>query len=282
MLKKERDLAFVFWLDSFCDLFSGVSLSLLVEFNQVGRRYVEQNGNILVLLALATAEGSFSCLTILDGSLCRGDSGKEVLCPELCRMLKEEGNDHLYARLARELGPRCVFLNEFARPQLILVAKYFCMILQKDWDCSQKSIRNLADFLFAWYRSAVLREYTGPILPANETRQMARLLQELGNYASWLSIRRAMFALGEPEKSMLGALKDRFGLEPKENRILADDLLAKRIRQLRIPRELYQDMPVLGCSVMEKFRKTAVTYQTPWIHPPEEPLERRRSPGKLR
>ena len=274
MLKKERDLAFVFRLDSFCDLFSDVSPSLLAEFSQVGRRHVEQNGNILVLLAPATAGGSFSCLTNPDGPLCRGDSGKEVLCPELRRMLKEEGNDRLYARLARELGPRCVFLNEFTRPQLTLVAKYFCMVWQKDWDGSQKSIQNLADFLFAWYRSAALREYTGPILPANETRQTVRLLQELENHASWLSIRRAMSALGEPEKSMLGALKDRFGLEPEENRILADDLLARRIRQLRIPRELYQDMPVLGRSVMEKFRKTAAAYQTPWIHPPEEALER--------
>lgn len=274
MLKKERGVAFVFRLNTFCELFSGVSRERMGEFSQAGQRHLGQNGNILVFQAPVTAEGSFSYLRDRESPLCRGVSEKEALCPELRRMLGEEGNDHLYVRLARELGPRFVCLNAFSREKMTLLAKYFCMTKQRDWDGSRKSIQNLGDFLFAWYHSPALRAYTGPILSANDTRQSARVLQDLENSINWRSISRAMDSLTEPGRSVLGALKDRFGLEPEENRIPADDQLAKRIRQIRIPQELYRDMPELGKSVLEKYRKAADACQTPWIHPPEEALER--------
>ena len=260
LLKKGQNLALVFQLDTFCEVMGQAGESRLEAFSRAGQRQLAQNGNILILAAPVNAGGSLPYLTDPAGVFGGG------LCPELRMLLQEQGNGMFYRQLAKAMGPRCVFLNAFSREQMQRLARYVCLVERQGGSAGE--IQDLGDFLYAWYRSPGLRAKTGPILPANETRQFAPLVKELTAVATWRGVQQWIEALRreKPQGSLLGVIAD--PLIEEQPPILADDLLAKKMRQIQLPLDLFRDSPDQAA----RFARVARDYCTPWRRPPEGPL----------
>ncbi|MBQ9148095.1 MAG: hypothetical protein IJX69_00855 [Oscillospiraceae bacterium] len=272
ILKKSRNLAFVFRLDCFCEIF-GENRDLLTQFSRTGHKYLEQNGNILVLQAPMTASGSLPYLTDRNGVFARSEGTD--LCTELRQILEQEHAVKLYEQLSRDLGRRCVFLNTFSRENMELLVKSFYLVEKPDEQATLQDVRDLSDFLWAWYASVRLRRITGPILSENETRHFSFLLKDLQNTATWLRVHRAMDQLrsenpGTPLRVQLSKLVPTTLSTP---RIPADSLLARKMKQVRLPEDLYASMPELGQNAMDKFAELTQEYQTPRSRPLDKELE---------
>ncbi len=265
ILKKSRDTAFVFRLDSFYEIFSP-DRGLLREFVRTGQKYLEQNGNILLLQMPVTASGSLKYLTDRQGIFV--DMDGVSLCPEVSQIMAQGHNVKLYEQLARDMGERCVFLNELT-PELAYQAVEVTLLrTQPDWNWSCADVENMAAFLATWYRSAALRQQTGPIL--SEPFQLRTLLDELSDSTRRWSIRRAMEALGQPLPEKL----KQYPQETTEAPILSDSLLAKKIRQIRLPEMLYTEAPELGKLIINRFSEVVRQFQIPRSHPCDPELEK--------
>lgn len=272
ILKKSRNLALVFRLDSFCEIF-GKNRDLLAQFSRAGNKYLEQNGNILVLQAPMTASGSLPYLTDREGVFARCEDTE--LCTELRQILEQEHSVKLYEQLARDLGRRCVFLNTFSRENMELLVKSFYLLEKPDEQATMQDVRDLSDFLWAWYASVRLRRMTGPILSENETRHFSYLMKDLQNTATWLRVRRAMEQIrGEnPNTPLSLQLRKLVPTTLSAPRIPADSLLARKMKQVRLPEDLYASLPELEQNAMDRFAELTQEYQTPRSRPLEKELE---------
>lgn len=273
LIRKERKQAFVVLLDTFWDLAGRARPEMLVDFAQAGQRHLAQKGGILVLLAPVNAAGSLPYLQDKQGPLYAGWGSEEgCLCPELRRILSSEKNEKFYQQMARELGPRCQFFNDYSREQLTLLAKYFCLVRRNDWDGSRRAFEDLGDFLYCWHHSPALREKTGPILSENEKRKLSVLIRDLSGEACWGRVRREMQALRQeyPTGSLLSRLKTQYPLSEAVPSILADNSrVAQALRQLRVPGTIWES----DGHLRKRFDRICLDLQAPWCRPFARELE---------
>lgn len=270
MLKKGRRQAFVFHPDTFREIFENQPQEL-EEFTRTGCKYLEQNENILVLQMPMAASGSQGLLTDPGGIFAR-----QELCPEVGMLLRQEHSVKLYEQLAKDLGERMVVFSCFSREQLLLAAKWVYLTAHYDLDWQEQDAQDLAAFLYTWYASPMLRRETGALLSENEDRKFSLLLRELSSSTTWWSVNKA-----------LQEQRARAGKEPLEQYlrrvykpelhlpgIRSDSLLARKIKQIRLPDTLYDSMPELGRSMIARFYDVAQEYQTPRSRPVCQELEK--------
>lgn len=268
ILKKSRDTAFVIRVDTFSEIF-GENLSYLKEFVRTGQKYLEQSGNILLLQMPVTASGSLKYLTDRNGIF--SDMEGVCLCPEVGLILSQSQNVKIYEQLARDMGERCVFLNEMTLEQVRLAVRHIYVTAKPDWSWDDAELEDMAAFIHAWYHSAQLRRKTGPILSENPSGKLRVLLEDLSDAARLWSLRRAMEELGQP---LLQILPEQFPPDADQPRILSDSLLAKKIKQIRIPEELFSAAPEMGKVMMGRFCELSREYQTPRSRPCDPELEK--------
>lgn len=273
MLKKSRNQAFVFRPDTFDEIF-GSQRQELEEFSRVGHRYLEQNGNILVLQMPMAASGSLPYLTDSKGIFAAG--GEQELCPEVSMLLRQEHSVKLYEQLAKDMGDRMVTLSSFSYEQMLLVSRWLYLTTRPDWDWEDQDVKDLAAFLYTWYASPSLRRETGPLLSENEDRQFHVLLRDLTSTTTWWSLRRTMESMrlkagNEPLKKYLQRTWQPELIVPG---IRSDSLLARKMKQIQLPDTLYGAMPELGRSMVARFYDVAQEYQTPRSSPVCPELEK--------
>lgn len=274
MLKKGHNLAFVFRLNTFSEIFGGEDRERLAEFSRTGHKYLEQNGNILVFQLPMTASGSLPWLTDRKGVF--APLPEYSLCPEMALILEQEHSVKLYEQMSRDMGERCVFLNRFTPAQMEAVARRYFLTEKPDWSWQEQDVQDLGYFLCHWYGSAQLRRETGPILSENETKQFSLLLRDLRNATAWWSIQRSMTSLRNTREgdSLKQILQKHYPPDSCGAGILSDSLLARKMKQIQIPDTLYGSMPELGRDPLEKFQALVQEYQTPRSHPMCPELEK--------
>lgn len=268
ILKKSKDTALVFRLDTFSEIF-GRDPALLREFVRTGQKYLEQSGSILLLRMPITSSGSLKWLTDRKGIF--ADMDGVCLCPEVRMILEQDQSVKLYEHLAQDMGERCVFLNELTQEQARLAVRSAFLTGEPDWSWDGAELEDMAAFIHGWYHSADLRRRTGPILSENEVCRTKGLLRDLSDGTKRWGLRRAMEELGQPLRQIL---REQYPPDEEPVRILSDGLLAKKIRQIRVPEGLYSDTPELGKIVIGKFRALAREYQTPRSRPCVPELEK--------
>ncbi|MBE6923786.1 MAG: hypothetical protein E7466_00910 [Ruminococcaceae bacterium] len=261
ILKKSKDTAFVVRLDTFAEVF-GSNLPELKEFVRTGQKYLEQSGNVLLLQLPVTAGGSMKYLTDSKGIF--SDMDGLSLCPEVALIQSQGHNVKLYEQLARDMGERCVFLNEMTLERIRLAVAYIFVTTHPDWSWDEPQLASLSAFVHRWYHSAALRRRTGPILSENAAGRLETLLEDLADESRLLSLRQWMEDV-ELEQYPLD-----------DNRVLvqSDGLLARKIKQIRIPEELYSTRPEQGKLAVGKFHQLAREYQTPRSQPCDPELEK--------
>ena len=268
ILKKSKNTAFVIRVDTFSEIFSE-NLCHLKEFVRTGQKYLEQSGNILLLQMPVTASGSLKYLTDRSGVF--SDMEGVCLCPEVGLILSQSQNVKIYEQLARDMGERCVFLNEMTLEQVRLAVRHIFVTTQPEWNWDTLELENMAAFIHAWYHSTQLRRKTGPILSENGAAAVRILLDDLSDATRLWSLRRAMEELGQP---LLEILQEQYPPDENQVRIQSDSLLAKKMKQIRIPETLYSAAPEMGKVVLGKFYELAREYQTPRSHPCDSELEK--------
>lgn len=267
MLKKSRNQAFVFHPDTLQEIFSRENRDLLEEFARTGHRYLEQNGNILVLLMPMSASSSQNLLTDPEGIF--APCGEQELCPEVGVLLRQEHSVKLYEQLAKDMGERLVCLSGFTYAQMELAAKYFYMVGKPDWSWQSRDVKDLAAFLYTWYASPTLQRETGAVLSENDTRQFDLLQRDLSNTTTWWRLQRCLEQLRQAAggEDLKRYLQRQYQPEQKLPGICADSLLARKIKQIHISDSLYGSMPELGKGMIARFYDIAQEYQTPRSRP---------------
>lgn len=238
MLRQEQDMAFVFEIHAFSGLFGQCveQLDQLIENSAACRN---QARNIIVIQSPVTSSDS---LTELAGenSLFRRTRNGKSLCPELYSILEKTGYVPLYDKMAAELGRRYWFLNEFTEENLENIALRHCLITDKTGRYTTGEIRDTADFLYAWYHSPQLRGETGAMLSENEYYNFSMLQKDLSEY--WRSVQRKVAEWRKkcPQGRLLLYLRAKYSMEETGLYIVSDDELAKKLRSIPFPAELYQ------------------------------------------
>lgn len=273
MLKKGRRQAFVFHPDTFREIFEKQPQEL-EEFSRVGQRYLDQNENILVLQMPMAASVSLPLLTDPKGIFAQ--QGEQELCPEVGMLLRQEHSVKLYEQLQKDMGDRLVIFSSFSYEQMLLAARWVYLTNHLDWEWQEQDVKDLAVFLYTWYASPILRRETGPILSENEDRKFSLLLRELTNSTTWWSLKRAIASLKEKagNKALKHYLRRTYRPELAGPWIRSDSLLARKIKQIRLPDSLYGSMPELGRSMIARFYDVAQEYQTPRSRPVCPELEK--------
>ena len=270
MLRKGRKQAFVFHPDTFREIFEKQPQEL-EEFARTGSKYLEQNENILVLQMPMSAGATLPLLTDPKGIFAR-----EELCPEVGLLLEQEHSVKLYEQLARDLGERMVVLSCFSKERLLPAVRWVYLTAHCDFGWQEQDVRDLTAFLYTWYASSMLRRETGPLLSENEERKFSLLLKELTGATTWWSVCRAV----EEQKQKAGSepleqyLQRVYKPELSIPGIRSDSLLARKIKQIRLPDSLYSSMPELGRSMIARFYDVAREYQTPRSRPVCPALEK--------
>lgn len=269
LLKKSSDTAFVFRLDSFYEIFNG-NRGLLREFVRTGQRYLEQNGSILVLQMPLSAGGSLGYLTDPKGIF--SDMDGISLCPEVTLILERNQDVKLYEALEREMGERCVFLEQFTFDKIQLMVRA-AFLTDPEWDWSEADVKDVAAFIDSWHSSECLRQQVGRVLSTEDSRPAWTLINQLSiPHERWKVLRviRQWDTKGQPLRQYL---REAYPPDPESPRILADNQLAKAMGRICVPQELYGGSPELGKVILGRFQELVREYQTPRSRPCDKGLD---------
>ena len=269
LLKKSTDTAFVFRMDTFYEIFQS-NRNLLKELVRTGQKFLEQNGNILLLQSPLTAKGSLEYLTDRKGIF--ADMDGVSLCPEVCLITGQDWNVKIYEQLQRELGARCTFFDRltYELTQRIVRAAY---IGEPDWAWTDEDVKDMAAFVYAWHTCARFRRQMGPMLSIDESRPVRTLFGELSDAGNRWKLRRAMQTLDTGDQKLRHYLREQYPPDEEGLRIVSDDKLAKKLRRIQIPQTLYGATPELGKVNLGKFEELVRAYQVPRSQPCNKALE---------
>ena len=269
LLKKSSDGAFVFRLDTFYEIFSK-DRGLLREFVRTGQKFLEQNGNVLLLQMPLTAKGSMEYLTARDGIF--GDLDGVSLCPEVCRILEQERNVKLYEQLALDMEARCVFLDQLSYDQTCLVVKA-AYLSNTDLSWNQEQIKDVAAFVYAWYTNGRFRQQMGPVFSRDDNRRVRSLVGELREDGNRWKLQRCMNSLDTLGQKLRHYLRENYPPDRELPCITAEDRLAKRLDRIQIPHSFYGNAPELRRVILDKFSDLVREYQVPRSRPCCKALE---------
>lgn len=228
ILRKRKQQAFVFTIESFYDLFQEEEAA--EELWELRKKCLGKN--ILLIQAPPTAAGSLPYLEDKRGFFA------SRLFPEIFNQ-QSSRYEKIYTRIQETMGDRCCYLNKLGNSEIRWMLRRY-LLEEKNLGAGKLYLADAyADFIYAWYHSEALREETGPVLPENEKRLIGQIRRGLDRPGTFSKIEDWIFRYIEDPweaEGVLSAIQKEFPMDQEENYIYADSQLLRRVNSAPVPR----------------------------------------------
>ena len=228
ILRKRKQQAFVFTIESFYDLFQEEGAA--EELWELQKKCLGKN--ILLVQAPPTLVGSLPYLEDKKGFFA------SRLFPEIFNQ-QSSRYEKIYTRIQETLGDCCCYLNKLGNSEIRWMLRRY-LLEEKNLGAGKVYLADAyADFIYAWYHSEALREETGPILPENEKRLIGQIRRGLDRPGTFSKIEDWIFRYKEDSweaEGVLSAIQKEFPMDREENYIYADSQLLRRLNSAPVPK----------------------------------------------
>lgn len=264
MMKKEKNKAFIFPIDVFCQI-SGDSELIRLLCQAADKNY--NRGNLLVIVSPVIAEASRPYFADPNG-IFRSD-----LFPEIQQIFRANKKVHIYERLVDELGERVVFLNTLERNDIYFMILHKIIRETPVLNAYFHIASDFADFIWAWYHSAEFRKAFGALLPVNEKRQLCVIEKALDNKVLLDKMDDLVNQIRKkavPTETLIQWICKSYELDDDLRLIYEDHALLRKLAQLPLETVLNEEMDFSSETIRKTVNRIRKELQKPSIIPDKE------------
>ena len=219
LMRARKHLAFVFPVEIFDRI--GAYPDVASAFSEESKGFLRKR-HLLLIQAPANADVARQYFAP-ENSVFR--SG---LIPEIQAVYEAGSRTPVYEELVRKMGERICFLNRMDREAVHSMIRRFFLMEGRNMDVYMERAKDYADFIWAWYHSRSFREAAGPILPANEKRQLQVVYRYLNEEPAFSSMDQSMVRLGlTGGQSVADQIVERFEMDADPIRLYDTDPMLK-------------------------------------------------------